>query len=337
MGVLNNIRKAEREGARLVNGIIGVSGSGKTHTALQLAFGLANYDAEKIGFIDTENRRGSLYADALRNDRGDVQRFLIADLDPPFSPLRYRDAILEFQDVGVSVLIIDSLSHSWSGIGGCHDIAKPPGHGNKPGKWNIAKEQNKAMMNVLLQCDMHVIVCIRAHEEVLMRQGSDGKTEYVPQGLQPICEKNLPYELTTSIMMHDEGKSQTVLKCPAELRPVLGRQQGYITAEDGKALRDWVDGAKALNPAIERARNMLRTTTEQGMTALQAAWVSLPVAVRAAISADGKCPSDLKASAQEFDRQRAEAIGVSPDLDQMNAAIAGVSADADGVIQEEAA
>ena len=75
-----NIRKAKREGARLVIGIAGISGSGKTRTALELAYGLANHDASKIGFLDTENKRGSLYSDVLRNGQGVVQEFYIGDL-----------------------------------------------------------------------------------------------------------------------------------------------------------------------------------------------------------------------------------------------------------------
>ena len=105
------IRKAKREGARLVLGLAGISGTGKTYTALQLAWGLANYDASKVGFLDTENRRGSLYSDALRDGSGVVHEFWIGDLEPPFSPQRYIDAILEFQKHGVEVLVIDSVTH----------------------------------------------------------------------------------------------------------------------------------------------------------------------------------------------------------------------------------
>src|SRR5262245_53198485 len=83
------IREAERAGARLVIGLAGISGSGKTYSALQLAYGLAGGNAKKVGLLDTENRRGSLYANALKNRAGDVQRFLIGDLFAPFSPERY--------------------------------------------------------------------------------------------------------------------------------------------------------------------------------------------------------------------------------------------------------
>ena len=39
------IRKAQREGARLVIGLAATSGNGKTYTAIQLAYGLANFNA----------------------------------------------------------------------------------------------------------------------------------------------------------------------------------------------------------------------------------------------------------------------------------------------------
>jgi hypothetical protein len=119
------------------------------------------------------------------------------------------------------------------------------------------------------------------------------------------------------------------LKCPEDLLPILGREQGYITAADGKALRDWVDGAKVLDPEVERARNMLRTTTEQGMLALQAAWKSLPAHVRKGISPSG-CPADLKASAEAFDKMRAEGSSAAADLGDINDAIADAGLPDDG-------
>lgn len=293
-----NIRKAEREGARLVVGVSGISGSGKTFTALQLAYGLANNDASKVGFLDTENRRGSLYADALKNDRGEVQKFWIGDLYAPFSPQRYIDAILEFQAAGVEVLVIDSVSHEWEGQGGCEEIA----HAGNPKfpQWNKAKAEHKRFMNALLQSDMHVIVCIRAREKVRIEGG--GKV--VPLGIQPICEKNFMFEMTASLMMWDEGKSQQVMKCPDQLRAILGRESGYITAGDGSALRAWVDGAKQLDRTVEHARNSLRTITEQGTEALIKAWRALPEATRKAISPEGTCPDEFKRAAQDFDNQR---------------------------------
>ena len=268
------IRKAQREGARLVIGIAGVSGSGKTYTALQLAWGMANGDASKVGFIDTENRRGSLYSDSLVSKDGEAHQFMIGDLYAPFSPQRYIDAILEFQNAGVEVLIIDSVTHEWEGSGGCQDIANNAN--SRMADWKRAKAEHKRFMNALLQCDMHVICCIRAREKTDFTNPKEPKA----LGLQPIQEQNFMFEMTASVLMHDQGQRQDVLKCPADLVSILGRGQGYVGAKDGVALRKWVDGAKKLDPDVERYRNSLQTVTEQGVDALAEAIAAVPEKIK---------------------------------------------------------
>lgn len=281
------IRKAQREGARMVIGIAGQSGTGKTYTAIKLAYGLAGGKGEKVGFLDTENRRGSLYADIVQDP------FLIGDLYAPFSPQRYIDAIRAFQDAGVEVLVIDSVSHEWEGTGGCEEIAGQAT--NKVVGWQRAKEQHKRFMNVLLQSDMHVIACIRAREKVDFTDPKNPR----PLGVQPICEKNFMFEMTASLLMLDSGRRQQVLKCPSDLVPILGREDGYITEEDGKRLRHWIAGARQLNPDVERHRNLLNCTTEQGMDALREAWKATPKAVRDALGQPFL--EQLKASASAFE------------------------------------
>lgn len=317
MSVLN-IRQAEREGARLVVGISGISGSGKTYTALQLAYGLANYDASKVGFLDTENRRGSLYADALRDEAGNVQKFLIGDLIAPFSPQRYIDAIMEFQNAGVEVLVIDSVTHEWEGPGGCEDIANA-GNPRLP-DWKKAKAEHKRFVTAMLQSNMHVIACIRAREKVKINK-QDGRTVVEPLGVLPVCEKNFMFEMTASLMMWAEGKQQQVMKCPAELRDILGRENGYISAADGKALRAWVDGANQLDPAVEAARNILQSATGEGMAALEAAWKNTSIDIRKKLGADFL--HNLKSAAQEFDAMRSR--DSSRTVENLNQSVLGNS------------
>lgn len=302
MSVLQ-IRKAQREGARLVLMIAGVSGSGKTFTALELAHGLAGGDPEKVGFLDTENKRGSLYADKFPG-------FLIGDLYAPFSPQRYVDAILEFQKAGVEVLVIDSGSHEWEGLGGCEEIAAK---GRGPDGWKHAKAQHKLFMNTLLSCNMHIILCLRAREKV---DFTDSRNP-VKLGIQPICEKNVMFEATASLMMWDQGQSQSVIKCPADLMPFLGRERGYITRKDGEALRAWVDGAKELDPDVERARNELRTVTQRGTEALRKAWQATDKRIRTLLG--DAYLGELKRAAADFDQTKAGPKGETPgSVDRLN-------------------
>lgn len=319
-----NIRQAEREGARLVVMLASTSGDGKTRTALELAYGLANFDLSKVGVLDTENRRGSLYSDVFsdpkRADRSDTP-FLIGDLYAPFSPQRYSDAIQAFQKLGVEVLIIDSGSHEWEGIGGCIDIAEA-GNPRLP-NWNKAKGEHKRFMNTLLTCDMHVILCLRAREKAVpekrMVNGQE-KVVYVDQGLQAITEKNVLFEATASLMLHDQGTRQTITKCPAALLSILGRGEGHLTPKDGQALRRWVDGAQQLDPKVEAYRNRLLSITDQGVEHVNTCWDQVPDDIRETLGPEFK--STLIASASEYARQRREAKD-DGGLGNLNAAIAG--------------
>jgi energy-coupling factor transporter ATP-binding protein EcfA2 len=282
------IRKAQRQGARLLIQLSGVSGSGKTYTALQLAYGLAGRDADKVVLIDTENRRGSLYANAL------PQPFNIIDFYAPFSPARYIQAIEAACNAGAEVVVIDSVTHEWESEGGCEWIANQ----TRFPDWKRAKAEHKRFMTYMLQSPAHIIACTRAREKVDFTDPKNPR----PLGIQPIQEKNFSYEATVSLMMHEQGRRQDVLKCPAELQQVLGRGQGYLGADDGLALRHWVDGAAKVNPAIEHHRGLLLNITEQGLQALQAAWMATPANVRKALG--DKFKDQLKAAAAEYDAQR---------------------------------
>lgn len=321
-----NIQKVQREGARTLTILSGVSGSGKTLTALLLAYGMANEVAEKVGFLDTENGRGKLYADEL------PEPFLYGELKPPFSPDRYIQAINEFAKAGIEVLVIDSGSHEFEGIGGVQDIAEA-GNPRMP-NWNKAKAEHKRFMSALLNSPMHIILCLRAREKAKPeKQIVDGreKTVYVDMGLQPITEKNVVFEATASLMMHDQGLRHDPMKVPKALQPILGRGEGYLGIEEGKAIRAWVDGAKQLDNQVEHHRGLLQMAAENGMAALIEAWGKVPARIKKVIGPKG-CPEDLKASAKAFDESRQpqqDDGGSSADtLNALNTAAASVGAQA---------
>lgn len=284
------IEEARREGAKVVIGIAGTSGSGKTYSALMLAYGLAGKSGKHVGFLDTENRRGRLYSDIL------PEKFRIADFEPPFSPDRYIEGIRNFEQAGCKVLVIDSVTHEWEGTGGCEEIATA-GDPKVP-RWNIAKLHHKRFMNALLQSSMDIICCIRAREKVDMKNPREVKQ----LGLQPICEKNFMFEMTASVRMENEGKSQVVLKCPEAIRSIMGRGNDYLTIEDGVRLREWIDGGTPVDRDLERHRSELKASCEWGMKALEETWKGLPNDVRTKLK--DELPS-LKASAEGYDRNAA--------------------------------
>jgi hypothetical protein len=300
MSVLK-IRKAQRAGARLVIVLAGQTGDGKTLSALLLAYGLAGFDAAKVGFLDTENGRGSLYSDELKatSPATDVP-FLIGDLEPPFSPDRYKAAILEFQAAGVEALVVDSATHEWEGTGGCEEIAADTS--GRLADWKKAKRLHKSFMNAALQCDMHIIFCVRAREKT---DFTDPKKP-VSLGIQPIQEKNFMFEATASMLLQDAGRARDVIKCPKDLIPIFGEkgpQKGYLTPDMGFALRQWVAGGIELDPDVERFRNRLRSNAEGGLAHIDSCIAKVPAKVQKALGSDWL--ETVRASARAFDQARA--------------------------------
>ena len=107
--------EAKREAVPLMVGIAGPSGSGKTFSALLIAAGLAG-PSGKVGLIDTELGRGSMYADdpdiIAAMPGGKYYRH---EMTEPFTPEKYGIAIKQAVQAGISALVIDSASHEWKG------------------------------------------------------------------------------------------------------------------------------------------------------------------------------------------------------------------------------
>jgi hypothetical protein len=299
------IRTAERQGARLLIQLSGVSGSGKTYSALQLAYGLAGNDGQKIVGIDTENRRMSLNADCLP----DGAKFRVLDFFPPFSPARYIEAIEAACHAGAEVIVIDSVTHEWESEGGCEWIANQST--GRMADWKTAKAQHKRFMTYMLQCPAHIIACTRAREKTDFTDPKNPRS----LGIQPIQEKNFSFEATVSLLMHDQGERQEVLKCPAELQKILGRGRGFLTPADGAALRAWVDGAAPVDPAVEKARGTLINAAEGGVAALREAWEETPSKLRKQLK---EFLDTAKASAEAYDQARASGQAENEMVRQLN-------------------
>lgn len=303
MSILN-IRPAVRAGSKLVLGIAGQSGSGKTLTALYIARGMVDHAGE-IGFLDTENRRGSLYANELDG------QFLIGDLFYPFSPDRYATAIKEFQAAGVKVLVVDSCSHEWES--GCMEIAELPmikpnqyGKLSKVADWKKAKAEHKKFMTTLLQSDMHIIACIRAAEKTDFSNPSKPAN----LGIQPLCEKNFMFEMSASVMMFNEGLNQQHLKIPKELKPVFGDGNSYLGIETGQQIRAWLDSGN-IDSQLESYRNKMQLAANDGCDALKQAWQAMPddikVGLQSVKSVFWEAAKAIdEAAAQEFTGENAD-------------------------------
>lgn len=240
-------RRAVRENVPLLIGLAGASGSGKTYTAMTLAKGMSG--EKPFAVIDTEAGRARHYADQFAFDH--------MDLHPPFRPQTYLDAIVAADKAKYPVVVVDSMSHEWSGDGGVLDWQEEEWAKNNHAEWARMsswikpKMGHKEMVSKLLQVRAHVILCFRAEPKIDMVDDPDkpGKKKIVEKsgpggfkGWLPICEKNLPYELTASFLFMAESPGEPIpMKLPAQLAPFFPEHR-QVTAEAGRQLAEWARG-----------------------------------------------------------------------------------------------
>lgn len=227
-------RKAQRTQTKLKIGLSAPSGAGKTYSALLMAYGMCG-DWGKIAVIDTENGSAELYSH--------LGGYSVCPLTPPYTPKKYVAAINEAVEAGFQVLIIDSLSHAWSGEGGLLDMqdkaAKASKSGNSFTAWREITPEHNRLVDTILQSDIDVIVTTRAKSEYVITE-DNGKKSIKKVGLAPVFRDGLEYELTVFFDLTQEhiataSKDRTGVFDGLNFKP---------TVETGKQLADWRNGGK---------------------------------------------------------------------------------------------
>lgn len=249
-------RPAKREAVGLLIGLAGASGSGKTYSAMRLASGIA--DGKPFAVIDTEAGRAKHYADQFRFDHG--------DLKPPFRPAAYAEAIAAADAAGYPVIVVDSASHEHAGEGGLLDFHESEldrmagddwkkREAVKMAAWIKPKSEHKRFVSKLLQIRAHLILCFRAEEKIEMVRGEGGRIEVRKKvtttgldGWVPISEKNLPYELTVSLLLIASNPGIPLpIKLQAQHKALFPLDQA-INEQAGQRLAAWAAGTNAAPP-----------------------------------------------------------------------------------------
>lgn len=229
-------RKAERKKAKARVGISGPSGAGKTYSALLMAFGLG----KKIAMIDTENGSGDLYAHLGEYD--------ICQIQAPYEPKKYIDAIKLAEKAGYEVIIIDSLTHAWAGDGGLldqHGKIADSGKTNSFAAWRTITPKHNELVEAMIQSSCHIIATVRSKTEYVQQKNDNGKTEIKKVGLAPVQRDGMEYEFT---IFFDLGVDHNANASKDRTSLFDGR---YIkpSIEIGKQLLQWLEsGAEPTQP-----------------------------------------------------------------------------------------
>lgn len=232
------LRKATRQKAKLRIGLSGPAGSGKTHSALLLAKGIAS-QMSKVGVIDTENGSADLYSH--------LGEYNVIRLESPYTPERYIEALDMMEKAGIEVIIIDSVSHEWDGEGGVLQIneklASAKFRGNTWAAWSETTPRHQKFIDRIVSSSAHVITCARSKTDTI--QTEDKKVKKV--GMKEIQREGFEYELTLNFNLDRDGHLAIASKDRTNL--FIKSDPFKIDETTGISLKEWADsGVEPVKP-----------------------------------------------------------------------------------------
>ena len=215
---------AERKNSFLRLALEGLSGTGKTYSALLM---MAELGCKKIGLLDSEFRSALKHAGA----KG-IPRFLHDSMED-HTVQAYLQKMASAAADNVDGFIIDSWSHSWTAALATVDQMG----GNKfTNGWKVVSPLVKQLTDSMLRYPGHVIATLRLEDEYVPEK--DDKTgKVIPRkiGLKPVARKGLDYEFDFVLDLGGDG-NVTVSKTRWGERLPLGSV--FPRAELGKVARD---------------------------------------------------------------------------------------------------
>lgn len=165
-----------------------------------------------------------------------------------------------------------------------------------PGNWSDPKSAikpgHKWLVAKMLRSPMHIVLCLRSAEKMEMRNDpvldSNGEPQFyngkpkmksviiaasdrpLLERWVPECEKGLPYEITTSLLfLPDAPGVPHVRKVQDQHLPLIPLDR-RVSRDVGRALAEWADGAKQVDPLEVEARDALRSAPN--LTMLDTIW-----------------------------------------------------------------
>lgn len=231
-------QKATRIKSKLRLCISGPSGSGKTYGALTIAKSIKGDG--RIAYIDTENGSASLYSNEFDFD--------VLNLEPPFTPQRFVDAIKAAEDANYSVIVIDSATHEWEGAGGCLEMneqtARTRFKGNTWSAWSDTNKEHQKFINAIVLSKSHIVCTARSKTET----AQEG-TRIMRLGTKLVQRDNFEYEFTLALDLMHEGHEAVAIKDRTSL--FMGKQSTPIDSATGEKLLEWLNDGQSIDDLMK--------------------------------------------------------------------------------------
>jgi hypothetical protein len=264
------VKKAKRSRRPLKINLEGLSGSGKTYTALRLAFAMRRAGiGKRIVVADSENESAGLY-DGITQD-GEKWEYEVCQIPAEVqNPDGYTECYKYLTQQGYDIIIFDSLTHAWHGAMQQVDDYSQRNRGDKFGGWASVTPAQRNMLATLTDSKAHLISTMRVKSEYERVAGNNGKDKIKKVGMKTDQRDGAEYEFDVVVRMDTEDHAAHVEKvrgCTA-LDGKVGKCPG---PEFWKPLFDWW-----LSAPEEKPRDIdAEFKACAGLPDLQKLWLSL--------------------------------------------------------------
>lgn len=238
---MSRFERARKEKLYGTIAISGPGGSGKTWTALTIARELA----DRVAVIDSENGSSKLYADVFDFD--------VLTLES-FAPQEYIAAIEEAQASGYGAIVIDSLSHAWSGPDGVLEqvdrVTRESRSSNSFSTgWRTVSPIHARLVDAIVRAQAHMICTLRVKTEWTIERTDSGKMMPKKVGLKPVQRDDLEYEFSIVASMDADNVLRVhKSRCPS----LQGAELAKPGADLGRTILAWLSDGDEPPPRPER-------------------------------------------------------------------------------------
>lgn len=233
------IQRAQKAQTPLTVCVTGQSGGGKSYTSLLLAAGMAGTDVRpdgtpKILAVDTENGSMSLYGQGT-DGAWPVVPFDTVVIRPEYTVAKYIEAYRMAIDGGYSVVILDSLTHAWQGVGGILDQKGKldARGGNQYTNWRAVDPDFNRFRDMILNTSIDLIATMRSKMDYTV----DERGKPTKIGLAPVMRDGMEYEF--SVVFDLDLAHQASVSKHRTGKLYAGRGLFVPTIETGRELKAW--------------------------------------------------------------------------------------------------
>lgn len=187
----------------------GASGSGKSYSALLLAYGLRK-DYNKVAVIETCYRASEHYRY--------MGPFNIVPIQAPYSSEKFLDALEQCAIAGMQVIILDTLSAELTGAGGIMDRLRSQ---------EDCMHYHEALIAAIQHSPAHIITTLQSKEEYVLTT-IKGRHEVEKIGLAPLQEPGIHYHFDTVLSLDSSHRA----KCLKDRTSFFEEHSGILITEE---------------------------------------------------------------------------------------------------------